>query len=125
MSSNRLSYDDCSYKQALKQSTSPLSYALDASRFEHKNKCRMELGIIGGTNVSHNKGNLVDIENELRGQTFPASKCSQMKFNPNSSKAIKDDLKCTQYKPISEEKVHLKSCQMFAYPSVPRAPKLN
>lgn len=124
MSSNRLTYDDCSYKQSLKQSVSPLSYTLDPIRYEHTNKCRMELGIVGGTAVSHNKSNLVDVENELRGQTFPATNCTNFKYNPNSSKRP-EMYKCTQHKPISQEKVHLKSCQMFPYPDVPRAPKLD
>ena len=122
MSSNRLSYDDCSYKQALKQSVSPINYTLDPMRYEHENKCRIELGIIGGPQVSHNKANLIDVENELRGQTYPATKCSSYKYNPNS-KGSKEYIKCSKHKPISEEKVHLKSCQLFSYPQVPRAPK--
>ena len=122
MSSNRLTYDDCSYKQALKQSVSPLQYTLDPIRYEHENKCRMELGIVGGPQVSHNKANLIDVENELRGQTFPATKCSSHKYNPNS-KGNKEYIKCTKYTPVSDEKVHLKSCQLFSYPQVPRAPK--
>ena len=35
----------------------------------------MELGIVGGTGVSQIKGNLVDLENDLRGQTRSASQC--------------------------------------------------
>lgn len=124
MSSNRLSYDDCSYKQSLKQSVSPINHMLDPIRFEHVNKCRMELGIVGGTNVSHNKSNLVDVENELRGQTFPSTKCSAHKYNPYN-KGNKEYIKCTSHKPISEDKVHLKSCQMFSYNSVPRPPKMD
>ena len=122
MSSNRLTYDDCSYKQSLKQSVSPLSHTLDPARYEHKNKCRMELGIIAGTNVSHNKANLVDIENELRGQVFPATNCNAYKYDPRT-KGGKEYIKCSKNISISDEKVHLKSCQMFSYPSVPRAPK--
>jgi hypothetical protein len=124
MSSNRLSYDDCSYKQSLQQSVNPLNYTLNPMKFEHNNKCRMELGIVGGTNVSHNKSDLVDVENELRGQTFPSTKCNANKYNPFDN-SNKEYIKCSQYKPISPEKEHLKSCQMFGYNSVPRAPKLN
>ena len=123
MSSNRLSYDDCSYKQSLRQSVSPLNHMMDPIRYNHVNKCRMELGIVGGTNVSHNKSNLVDVENELRGQNFPSTKCSNFKYNPNDN-SNKDYIKCkSSYVPISDEKVHLKSCQLFSYPSIPRAPR--
>jgi hypothetical protein len=84
----------------------------------------MELGIVGGTNVSHNKTNLVDVENELRGQNFPSTRCSAHKYNPND-KGNKEYIKCTDYKPISDDKEHLKSCQMFSYNSVPRPPKMD
>lgn len=120
MSSNRLSYDDCSYKASLKQSVSPVNYTLDSSMYEHENKCRMELGIIGGTNVSHNKSALVDIENELRGQVFPATRCPEFKYDPTKP-GNKEYIKCSSHKPISDSKEHLKSCQMFSFPSVPRS----
>ena len=66
MSSNRLIYDTCAYKHELTQSVGPLEYVLNPMKYENCNKCRMELGLVGGTAVSHVKGNLVDlIEDEL------------------------------------------------------------
>ena len=62
MSSNRLIYDSCAYKHDLVQSVGPLEYMLNPIKFENANKCRMELGLIGGSAVSHVKGNLVDLE---------------------------------------------------------------
>ena len=73
MSSNRLIYDTCAYKKTLDESVGPLSYLLNPIKYENCNKCRMELGIVGGSNVSHIRGNLVDLENDLRGQTRGAS----------------------------------------------------
>ena len=35
----------------------PLAYNLDPVRYENCNKCRMDLGVIGGTGVSHIRGN--------------------------------------------------------------------
>ena len=65
MSSNRLKFDTCAYKKNLDQSVGPLSYVLNPMKYENCNKCRMELGIVGGNNVSQIKGNLVDLENDL------------------------------------------------------------
>ena len=39
-------------------------------------------GLVGGTNVSHIKGNLVDLENDLRGQTRSNTKCPARKYAP-------------------------------------------
>ena len=83
MSSNRLIYDTCAYKHDLVQSVGPLEYMLNPIKFENANKCRMELGLLGGTAVSHVKGNLVDLETDLRGQTRRTTKCpSKLYQNP-------------------------------------------
>ena len=47
MSSNRISYDSCSYKQSLNQSVAPVNFTLDPIKYEHCNKCRIELGVVG------------------------------------------------------------------------------
>ena len=73
MSSNRLSYDTCEYKQRLNESVGPLAYMLNPMRYENCNKCRMELGVIGGTGVSHIKGNLVDLETDLKNDVIKYS----------------------------------------------------
>ena len=67
MSSNRLIYDTCAYKAEITQSSNTLNYVLDPMKYENCKKCRMELGIVGGNEVSQIKGNLVDLENDLRG----------------------------------------------------------
>ena len=85
MSSNRLMYDTCAYKKRLDESTGPLAYHLNPIKYENCQKCRMELGIIGGSAVSQIKGNLVDLENELRGQRHPMTKCSQYKYTPSEN----------------------------------------
>ena len=76
MSFNRTTYDNCSYKQELQNNVSTLSYLLSPYRYEHENKCRHQLGFVGGTVVSHIQGNLVDLDSELRGQTRIISKCN-------------------------------------------------
>lgn len=127
MSSNRLSYDNCSYKQSLKQSVAPINYALDPIKYEHSSKCRMQLGVVGGTNVSHIHGNLVDLENNLRGQTYPVTNCSQYKYAPPKGNTIqgKEYIKPITHPKIDTRLKHLDSCQMFDYNAIPKEPQMT
>ena len=80
MSSNRLMYDTCEYNTRLNESVGTLEYTLDPIRYENCNKCRMELGVVGGSAVSHIQGNLVDLETDLMGITRKASLCPTKKL---------------------------------------------
>lgn len=134
MSSNRLIYDTCAYKKELDQSTGPLSYTLNPIKFENCNKCRMELGVVGGTAVSHIKGNIVDLENDLRGQTRPASNCPSKHYQPNCPSQIGDACQpdkialqgsqCAPGRNIDANLVHLRPCQMIRYKPVPLPPPM-
>ena len=121
---NRTSYDSCAYSQSLTQSVSPLSYVLDPVKFEHCGKCRVELGVTGGTAVSHINGNLVDLENDLRGQNRPATRCPEYKFLPRSDNVVqgKEYIKPVQHPSIDTSMRHLPACQMMAFSAVPQAP---
>ena len=114
MSFNRLSYDGCAYKKTLEESTGTLSYILDPIKYESCSKCRVEFGVVGGTNVSHNKGNLVDIENELFNITRKLSKCPSKKYAPKCPKGSRDDngLPCGPYQLADK---HLKPCTLVKY----------
>jgi hypothetical protein len=121
MSFNRTKYDTCSYKQNLQQSVSTLSYILSPMNFEHKDKCRHQLGLIGGTAVSHIKGNMVDLDSELRGQTRYISKCGNNMYVPTDDGIIKND----KTQPIDTTALHLPYCQSIMYHSVPLPPKMD
>ena len=129
MSSNRLMYDTCEYKTRLNESVGPLEYQLSSDRYENCNKCRMDLGVVGGTAVSHIKGNLVDLETDLRGQTRRTTKCpSKLYQNPcpqgdinNCNPApihIPGDASQTE-RTIDTKMLHLPSCQMIRYKPTP------
>lgn len=122
MSLNRLSYDACAYNQALTQSVAPLAYVLDSSRFVNNNRCRMELGIVGGTAVSHINGNLVELENELSGRTRQASECAAYKYNPTQNNFIQSKAPFKTNMKIDTTLKHLPPCQMIQYGAVPIAP---
>lgn len=127
MSFNKLSYDDCAYKANLSKNVSVLSYNLDETKWFHCNKCRPEVGLVGGTAVSHVNGNLVDLESNLFGIDREASKCSGMKFLPRDDNTT---LGADFYRPVNTNKVdtsmkHLQACQMFGVKGVPHPPPMN
>lgn len=121
MSFNRTIYDTCSYKQNLQESVSTLSYILSPYRYEHKDKCRHVLGLIGGTNVSHITGNMVDLDSELRGQTRYINKCGDNMYIPSDDGIIKND----KTPPIDTKALHLPSCQNIMYRSIPLPEKMQ
>lgn len=136
MSYNRLIYDNCSYEHRLNESVGPLAYILDPSRYEHCGKCRFELGLVGGNNVSHIKGNLVDLETELRGQTRLASKCPTLKYQMpcpsgkdlNNCKYDKIYIRGSpknKARVIDTSMLHLPSCQMHRYRPTPLPPAIR
>lgn len=122
MSFNNLTYDSCTYSRHLKESVSILGYVLSPFRYEHSNKCRHELGLVGGTAVSHVKGNLVDLESDLRGQTRFITKCAQKQWHPlkPGEKIVND-----KTPPIDTNRLHLKGCQMLSYREVPIPQGIN
>ena len=48
-----------------KEYSDSLNYALYDGKYYNSSKCRMELGLVGGNNVSLYSGNLVDLESNL------------------------------------------------------------
>tara|TARA_Y100000389_G_C17335556_1_gene450437 strand:+ start:229 stop:690 length:462 start_codon:yes stop_codon:yes gene_type:complete len=135
MSSNRLIYDTCAYKHELSQSVGPLQYVLNPMKYENANKCRMELGLVGGTAVSHVQGNLVDLETDLRGQTRRTTKCPTRLYQNPCPKGdinncqpgniqIRGDPSQTA-RNVNTNMLHLPSCQMIRYRPIPIPPALD
>lgn len=120
MSYNRLRYDQCAYKTEIDQSVGPLEYLLNPMKYENCQKCRHEFGLVGGTNVSHIKGNLVDLENDLRGQTRTLSNCPAKKYAPTEGSFItRPATRCNASVKLDLTPVHLPPCQMLRFPPVP------
>ena len=126
MSSNRLIYDTCAYSTKMNESVGPLQYILNPMKYENCKKCRHELGLVGGSAVSHIKGNLVDLENDLRGATRVSSLCPQEKYGPSNENKISIKGKsCGKPRNVDTNMVHLPSCQMIRYKPTPLPPKIN
>lgn len=121
----RLSYDQCAYKSAIGQSVAPISYIINPIRYENVNKCRPELGIVGGTAVSHVTGNLVDLENDLFNINRPNTKCDAYEWQGLPSSGYLqgvDPYKTTKFPQVDTRARHLRACQFADYPSVPLPP---
>ncbi len=109
---------DCNCKKN-KRRSGTIQYLLDPVKYENYNKCRHELGLVGGSNVSHIKGNLVDLESDLKGQTRRQSKCSVTKYKPCTNNQIEITSSETNKKRIIDTNlIHLQSCQMINYKPV-------
>ena len=68
-----------------------------------------------GNNVSHIKGDVIDLESDLRNQTRYISKCSGAVYTPSNDGFIYND----KTEPINTKPLHLNACQTIAYKSVP------
>lgn len=112
MSFNRLTYDNCHLKKEIHENNSILGLIIDKTKFEHENKCRHDLGLVGGSGVSDIRGNVIDAESELWGITRNLSKCSSNSIKPfNEEYIIMND----KTHPINTRKLDLPSCQMINY----------
>jgi hypothetical protein len=126
MSFTKLKYDNCAYLSELNQSVSTSEWVLDGNRFENKDKCFNQFGLVGGSTVSHAKGNLIDVESDLMGTTRLNSKCPTVKYLnpcPNASsinecqpkQIVIPQTPNQQGRIVPLNPVHLRQCQMVAY----------
>ena len=122
MSFNRPIYDKCDYYKRLNESTSVLTYALNPDKFYNCNECRIAFGVVGGNAVSRTRGNLVDLESELRNQTRLYSHCPSKKFLPNcpGSCSSKTGLPCGPVRCRQEPLHHLPTCNIVQYKPRPQ-----
>lgn len=64
------------------QNVGMFAYTQTPLKFEHPDKCRNALGLVGGSEVSNISGNLVDLESDLLGITRAQSKCIARQYQP-------------------------------------------
>lgn len=83
MSSNRLLYDKCAYKEQLHQSVFPGEYALYAGKYDHRKPCMIGFGVVGGNDTDKWTWRDVNTESDLLGITRRATECSDGKYKPS------------------------------------------
>lgn len=131
MAFTRQLYDSCATKKRTEEGTGVLSYLMDPNKFYNCNPCRIELGTVGGNNVSLYEGNIVDLESDLRGQTRVASHCPSNQYLPgtivqgsdmnNCAPGDNGGLPCGNAKSRKDKLVHLPSCQIVQYKPRPES----
>ena len=78
---------------------------------------RHVLGMIGGNDVSLIKGNMVDLESDLRGINIPNTFAPWRQYQPpQDNEIVRNNTKGSVK--INVEKAHLPTYQMWAYPAV-------
>jgi len=112
------------------QSADAYSYVLIPEKFENPNKCRNALGMVGGSEVSHITGNIVDLESDLFGITRLQSKCNSKQYVPSCPLGGKDcpdypadikfqDKETGEVRQVNTKPRHLPTCQTWSYPGTP------
>uniref|UniRef100_A0A6C0DRU5 Uncharacterized protein n=1 Tax=viral metagenome TaxID=1070528 RepID=A0A6C0DRU5_9ZZZZ len=112
------------------QSADAYSYVLIPEKWENPNKCRNALGMVGGSEVSHVKGNIVDLESDLRGITRLNSKCNAKQYVPSCplgggncpdypSNITFKDKSTAEVRTVATQPAHLRTCQTWSYPGTP------
>ena len=135
MSSNRILYDTCEYKERLFESRNQIQYTLDPVKYYHPTPCRMALGVVGGNNVSQIQGNLVDLESDLLNITRKYSECPSQKFKSlcenldlnecKQKNIVIDGPGCNTPREVNTQPLHLPSCNLFRYKPIPLPPPLD
>ena len=97
----------------------PQHYDFLTTQIVNSNPQRHILGIVGGNEVSLIKGNMVDLESDLRGINIPNTFCPWKKYQPppqHQKEIVRDNRKINLK--IDVQKAHLPVYQMWAYPAV-------
>lgn len=97
----------------------PQHYDYLTSQFTHPTPRRHMLGMVGGNDVTIIKGNMVDLESDLRGINIPNTFAPWRQYQPpqrGDKEIVRNNVK-TQQK-INIQKDHLPVYQMIAYPAV-------
>jgi hypothetical protein len=97
----------------------PQHYDYLTSQFVNPTPKRHILGIVGGNEVSLIKGNMVDLESDLRGINIPNTFAPWRQYQPpqrGQTEIVRKNTKIALN--IDIQSAHLPVYQMIAYPSV-------
>jgi hypothetical protein len=99
----------------------PQSYQQLPQKYINEAPKRHILGLVGGNEVSLIKGNMVDLESDLRGINIPNTFCPQRQYQapqPSTAKQAEILRKNTKIDTqIDVRPQHLPEYQMWAYPA--------
>jgi hypothetical protein len=82
---SRTKYDNCTVGKWASENSGITQRLMDPVKYNHPNPKFFEFGLLGGNTVSVQATNMVDLESELSGRSYYASKCPQMKWMDGQS----------------------------------------
>lgn len=98
------------------KSENPQTYVETSFAYVHKEPARHILGLVGGNDVSLPKGNMVDVESDLRGLNLPLTYCAARQYQPPAVEQTTIDRKSTKGSvSINVRPRHLPAIQMWPY----------
>nr|WRJ69775.1 hypothetical protein TetV2_00326 [Oceanusvirus sp.] len=133
---SRLRYDTCASKAEFRDNVSIFSHTVDVDRFVHSEPCAHKVGL-GQTNAASTVGpqplpgnihqawgQMIAVENDLRGQTRHTSRCPSYKYIPKGDVIQNKNLFREEAPPLQTDgKEHLGECQMLDYTNLETAYK--
>lgn len=121
-----IAYDKCAYATELQENKNILEYTLSTDPYARCKECRPAFGIWGGNSVSRPpiSVNMVELESELMGIRYPASRCPSKRYEGPNDKVLEDkrDYKCKDSLmtlDLNSKWLHLNECQIFNLQEVP------
>ena len=126
---NRIGSTDMTFVKD-RQSAGMFPYTQMPVKWEHPEKCRNALGLVGGSEVSNINGNIVDLESDLLGITRVQSKCIARQYAPacplggpgcpdTPAPFSFTDKSTGEVRTVDTTPRNLPTCQMNTYPGVP------
>lgn len=103
---------------AWEKKDNPCVYATDTYVYEHVEKKRHMLGLVGGNEVSHISGNRTDLESDLRGITRINTHVPWKQYAPTAQGGQIEINNWKTNLKIDTRPVHMNEVQMWAYPAV-------
>ena len=103
-------------KHPFEAKENPQGYSENVWAQVHKEPARHMLGLVGGNAVSLPKGNMVDVESDLRGLNYPLTASPARQYQPPPVKQSIMNRKSTKGSvSINVEPRHLPAIQMWPY----------
>jgi hypothetical protein len=103
-------------KHPFEKSENPQRYSEDVWTQVHKEPSRHMLGLVGGNAVSLPKGNMVDVESDLRGLNYPLTYSPARQYQPPPVEQSVINRKSTKGSvSINVQPRHLPAIQMWPY----------
>jgi len=98
------------------KSENPQAYVETPFAYVHEKPARHILGLVGGNEVSLPKGNMVDVESDLRRLNIPLTKCSAREYQPPAVQQTIISRKSTKGSTsVDVRQRHLPAIQMWSY----------